>query len=254
MAATRAAVLSGQVSNSWLTVVAGPQGGMRQVNQRVRATIAADGLVRLTHKDLREAGDALRFSGGGDVAAVTLGDWYLLDDGELLVAKKLDAWQLPNALNARAQRDPAFAARLARERLVGQPPPELSGGAWLNAEKPPTWETLKGHVVLLVLFDLKQQAFAPLVAPLLGFEETYGQQGLKVIGVYANGPRDEIEKHLTENRIKFPVLIDHGKTAERYGLGYSGCVLIDREGKVVAAYKDSLAPPAEIEKLLEAKE
>jgi hypothetical protein len=46
------------------------------------------------------------------------------------------------------------------------------------------------------------------------------------------------------------VLIDDGKTAERYGLGYSGCVLIDREGNVVSAYKDSLAPPTEIEKLL----
>ena len=85
--------------------------------------------------------------------------------------------------------------------------------------------------MLLVLFDLKQASFLPLVPPLLGFEETYGKQGLVVIGVHANHPREEVEKKLADERITFPVLIDDGKTAERYGIGYSACLLIDRAGQ-----------------------
>ncbi|HVA49507.1 MAG TPA: hypothetical protein VNH11_24285 [Pirellulales bacterium] len=69
--------------------------------------------------------------------------------------------------------------------------------------------------------------------------------------VHANHPRDEVKKKLADERITFPVLIDDGKTAERIGIGFSACLLVDREGKVLSVYKDSLAPPAQIEKLLE---
>lgn len=131
--------------------------------------------------------------------------------------------------------------------------PDLSGDVWLNADEPPTWKSLRGKPVLLVFFDLRQPSFLPLVPPLLGFRETYGKQGLVVIGVFAKAPRDEIAKYLAEEGITFPVLIDDGKTAERFVVGYSACVLIDREGKVVSLYRHSLASPADIEKLIGAK-
>jgi hypothetical protein len=143
--------------------------------------------------------------------------------------------------------------KAALPTLIGSPAPVLSGGVWLNADEPPTWTSLRGKPVLLVLFDLRQQSFLALVPPLLSFRETYGEQGLEVIGVYAKAPRDEIAKHLAEEGITFPVLIDDGKTAERYVVGYSACVLIDHEGKVVSVYRNSLASPADIEKLIEAK-
>ncbi|HEV3339068.1 MAG TPA: TlpA disulfide reductase family protein [Pirellulales bacterium] len=244
MAGGRTGVVSAQASDSWITVAAGARGGPGGV-------VAADCLVRLTHTDLRGAG-SLGFT-GGEISRVTSGEWFVLDDGDLLVAEKLDAWRLPGALQAQAQRDPALAARLATEKLGGSPAPELSGQTWLNADRGPTWQELRGKPVLLVLFDLKQPPFVPLVPPLLAFAQMYGKQGLAIVGVHANGPRDEIEKRLAEQQIAFPVLIDDGKTTERYGIGYSACLLIDREGKVVSVYKDSLAPPAEIEKLLEAK-
>lgn len=147
-----------------------------------------------------------------------------------------------------------MAGRLATKKLGGSPAPQLSGENWLNADRPPTLDALRGKPLLLMLFDLKQPSFLPPVPPLLGFEETYGDQGLVIIGVHTKGPREEIEKRLGEEHIDFPVMIDDGKTEERYGIGYSACVVIDREGKVVSVYKDSLAPPAEIEKLLEGKE
>lgn len=143
------------------------------------------------------------------------------------------------------------APRRAEENLIGSPAPVLSGKVWLNADRPPSWEALRGKTVLLALLDLSQPSFLPLVPPLLGFQEMYGKQGLVVIGVHAKGPREDVATRLANEHITFPVLIDDGQTTERYGIGYSACLLIDREGKVVSVYKDSLAPPAEIEKLLE---
>ncbi|MGH7134854.1 MAG: TlpA family protein disulfide reductase, partial [Pirellulales bacterium] len=198
-------------------------------------------------------GEALKFR-GGDIPTVTCGEWFVLDDGDLLVAEKLDAWALPNALKAQARRDRALAERLAVEKLAGSPAPKLSGDVLLNTDKPPTWATLRGKPVLLVLLDFMQPSFVPLVPPLLAFHEMYGKQGLVIIGVHAKGSREEIEKRLTEEKMTFPVLIDDGKNEERFGIGFSACILIDREGKVVSVYKDVLAPPAEIEKLLDEKD
>jgi hypothetical protein len=138
--------------------------------------------------------------------------------------------------------------------LKSSPAPELSGEAWLNAEQPPQWKDLRGKPVLLVLFDLRQPSFVPLVPPLLGYQDLYGKQGLVVIGVHQSCPRGEVEKRLAEQKIKFPVLIDDGKTGSRYILGFSSSFLIDRDGKVLAGYKDLLVPPAEIERLLNAKQ
>jgi len=243
MSASRTAMLTHYVSNSWVTVMACPAG-----TRGLAQTKAADCLVRMTHVDLREALQPLR-SSGGEVASTTLGEWSVLDDGDLLVAKKVDAWFLPNALMARARRDPTFGAKLATEQLGGSPAPELSGETWLNTERRPTWESLRGKPVLLVLFDLKQPSFVALVPPLLAFQEMYGKRGLAIVGVHANAPREEVEKGLAEESIAFPVLVDDGKTIERYVVGYSACVLIDPDGKVVSVYKNSLAPPDEIEKL-----
>lgn len=233
--------LSSWVSGSSLTVTAGPpgQGGTQP---------SADALVRLYHADLEVR--AHGGSGGGDFLRQFYGKWFVEDDGELLVVNWLSASLLLEAL----KEDPLLAGRFATKRLGGSAAPLFTGDAWLNADKPPTWETLRGKPVLVVLLDLTQPSFVPLVPPLLGFEETYGKQGLAVIGVHAKAPPDEIVKRLAQERITFPVLLDDGKTTERYSVGYSSCILIDRDGKVVSVYKDSLAPPAEIEKLLEDKE
>ncbi|HQU44588.1 MAG TPA: redoxin domain-containing protein, partial [Pirellulales bacterium] len=236
-----------RASNAWFTAVASPQHAAQRDRQAV-----PDSLVRLFPTDLQQLGGLEFETGPLGPPRIRYGEWFLVDDGELLVAEKLDAWRLTDELEFRARFNPALALRLAKRKLAGSPPPDLSGEVWLNTELPQTWKELHGKTVLLVLFDLEQPSFLPLMPPLLGFQEMYGKQGLVVIGVHANHPRDEVKKKLADERITFPVLIDDGKTAERFGIGFSACLLIDREGKVVAVYKDSLAPPAEIEKLLEA--
>ncbi|HVX15259.1 MAG TPA: hypothetical protein VHC22_28985 [Pirellulales bacterium] len=149
-------------------------------------------------------------------------------------------------------RDSALAAAQAMQKLVGSPAPELAGNVWLNTDQPPTWNILRGKPVLLVSFDFKQPSFLPLIPPLLAFQKTYGAKGLEFLGVHAKGDRDEVARRLTTEHIEFPVLIADRKTEQQFGGGFFS-LLIDREGKVVSVYRDSLAPPAEIEELLEAK-
>lgn len=252
-----------QFSNSWKTIAAGPQRGPGK-------PIVADSLVRIAHRDLN---GGIRFTHRpGAPARVSSGEWFLIDDGTLLVAERVEAWRLQAELNRQAGRAqavaPGFGAPPGRVMAVrrgatsgpatnilkGSPAPELSGEVWLNAEQPPQWKELHGKPVLLVLFDLRQPSFVPLVPPLLGFQDLYGKQGLVVIGVHQSCPRGEVEKRMADERIKFPVLIDDGKTGPRYILGFSSSFLIDRDGKVVVGYKDLLVPPAEIEQLLNAKQ
>lgn len=234
--------LRGVVSDSWYTITAGP-------NKKGEQPFA-DCVVRVCHIDIRVPAFG-GGGGGGGVLRKFYGNWFMEDDGELLVANRLEAWALPQELELRAKDDPALAARLAMKTLAGAPAPELSGEAWLNADRRPTLKTLRGKPVMLVLFDLRQRSFVPLVTPLLSFEETYRKQGLVVLGVCPKLPRDQVAEDLADEHITFPVLIDDGKTEERLGINFSACLLIDREGNVVSVYKDSLAPPADIEKLLE---
>lgn len=236
--------LRGVVSDSWYTITAGPNKNGEQP--------FADCLVRACHIDIRVPAFG-GGGGGGGVLRKFYGKWFMEDDGELLVANRLEAWALPQELALRAKDDPALAARLATKKLAGAPAPELSGETWLNADRPPTLKSLRGKPVMLVLFDLQQRTFIPLVPPLLLFDEMYRKQGLAVLGVCPKRPRNQVAEDLADEHITFPVLIDDGKTEERLGINFSACLLIDREGNVVSVYKDSLAPPADIEKLLEQK-
>jgi peroxiredoxin len=148
--------------------------------------------------------------------------------------------------------DPPRPAGPEANNLKGAKAPELSGKTWLNVKKPIKLSDLRGKPVLIVFFDLREPSFAPLIAPLLTYVDSYGKQGLSVIGVHRRCPRDEVSKRLAERRINFPVLIDDGQNAARYVLGFSASFLIDRKGNVLSEYKDLLVPPAEIEGQLDA--
>ena len=236
--------LSSRVIDSWITIAAGPYPTAQKH--------LTDCLLRLSHMDLPE-GAQTKLRGRPGVACYINGERFVVDDSELLVAERLESWRLPIELKARAKRDPVLAAKLALQKLKGAPPPELSGEAWVNTDKPLSWKVLRGKPVLLVLFDLKQPSFAPLVPPLQTIQETYAKQGLEVVGIHARARHDDIKKNLAEERVTFPGLVDDGQAEERFGIAFSACILVDRQGNVASVYKDSLAPPADIEECLEEK-
>lgn len=223
--------LQARISDSWVTMVARPV-PMPPARFKVKE-FRWDCLLRLARQDL--GGPDLKVNAQSAAIRVSYGDWFVVDDGEFLVADKLESWQVPWELN---------------RKLRSLPAPGVPGQVWLNTDEPPTWESLGGKAVLFLLFDLGQPTLVPLVSPLLGLLETYSKQGLRVIGVHAKGPRDVIQKRLADEHITFPVLIDDGEGPNRFGVPFSASVLLDWTGTVVRVYENALVAPAEIEKLL----
>lgn len=88
------------ISDSWIVVHAGPQRGMQN--------ITADCLLRLTHQDLIERGGTILINRPG-VRRLTCGNWFVVDDGELLVAERLETRQLAREMEKlrNAKRDAA---------------------------------------------------------------------------------------------------------------------------------------------------
>jgi hypothetical protein len=92
-------LLTGRVSNSWFTVFAQP------ATRKGAPQAPVDSLVRLYHTDLQERGGP-QFRGRRGAPRVTCRGWSLIDDGELLVAEKLDAWRFTPALRRQAKFNP----------------------------------------------------------------------------------------------------------------------------------------------------
>lgn len=217
----------------WYFMAAGPQRG------------AVDCLVRLNHQDLITSGGLAGVSIGPAVQRGHSGELTLMDDGDLLVGKRLEEWAARRAL----------ARREIRAKLRGSPAPELAG-TWLNTGgERLSWDDLKGNVVLLVFCDSSSAfngvpVFNQHLPPLKQLYEKYYSKGLVILGVYTRKVK-EAERFIEEHHIEFPVLSDPSDTADRFGIGEQpSFFLIDRQGKVVWGNLSALPATAEIEKLL----
>ncbi len=111
----------------------------------------------------------------------------------------------------------AAAKERAKERdgvaaLIGTTPPEWQVERWMNSA-PLTLESLRGQVVL-VRWWTSGCPFCSATAPALrSFNRTYGERGLKVIGVYHHkddGPFDPsvYEETAKKYEFTFPVAFD----------------------------------------------
>jgi thiol-disulfide isomerase/thioredoxin len=173
------------------------------------------------------------------------GDRWLIDDGELLVATRTTLANYEAELNKNAAREAILAGQL----------PAIDAKAWLNTDDTPTWETLKGRVVLV---DFWGTWCGPCVAKLpvaQELHEKYVDRGLAVVGIHSSQAADTCAAFLKEQGYTFPVAIDSGKTAEAFTIsGWPTYFLIDQTGKVVQGFTHE--PPGEeaIEALLERSE
>ena len=143
----------------------------------------------------------------------------------------------------------------AREAILAGQLPAIDAKAWLNTDDTPTWETLKGRVVLV---DFWGTWCGPCVAKLpvaQELHEKYVDRGLAVVGIHSSQGADTCAAFLKEQGYTFPVAIDSGKTAEAFTIsGWPTYFLIDRTGKVVQGFTHE--PPGEeaVEALLERSE
>jgi peroxiredoxin len=81
------------------------------------------------------------------------------------------------------------------------------------------------------------------------FQKAYGAQGFAVVGVSMDdGGWAVVKPFLAGNPIPYPILLGDGQTAQRFGIpALPDTFLIDRSGKVAAAYKASVVDKNDIE-------
>jgi cytochrome c biogenesis protein CcmG/thiol:disulfide interchange protein DsbE len=81
------------------------------------------------------------------------------------------------------------------------------------------------------------------------FQKAYGAQGFAVVGVSMDERGWTVVKpFLAETHIPYPILLGDDRTAERFGIqALPDTFLIDRSGKVAAAYKASVVDKNDIE-------
>jgi peroxiredoxin len=86
------------------------------------------------------------------------------------------------------------------------------------------------------------------------FQRTYGPKGLAVVGVSMDeGGWKVLKPFLSETHVPYRMLLGDDSTAQRYGIqNLPDTFLIDRQGKVAAAYRAGLVDKADLESNIKA--
>ena len=81
------------------------------------------------------------------------------------------------------------------------------------------------------------------------FQKAYAAQGFVVVGVAMDASGWTVVKpFLAETHVPYPVLLGDGPTAQRFGIqSLPDTFLIDREGRVAAAYRAGLVDKTDVE-------
>lgn len=149
-----------------------------------------------------------------------------------------DAAKADPAAAGKATIDPDWLEGSAKQRkrfdsMVGNAPPALAVGNWLNSE-PLELKDLKGKVVLI---DCWATWCPPCIASIPHnnkLMEKYGKDGLVIIGVCATRGSNEMEKTAESQGIKYPIAADiKDQTVGAYKVnGFPDYYLIDRAGNL----------------------
>jgi thiol-disulfide isomerase/thioredoxin len=145
---------------------------------------------------------------------------------EDLAARLAEDWALP-----------ATVLHPVEARLAGMPAPPLEGMTWYNTGQPLAWKDLKGKVVVL---DILSRGCVPCVEALPklnALHEQFADKGLVVICVLPKEDKEgegQVPEFVKKHNIAFPVMVDGGKTIERYRIERWGTYLaVDKTGKVI---------------------
>ncbi|HVX13752.1 MAG TPA: hypothetical protein VHC22_21400 [Pirellulales bacterium] len=218
---------------------------------------AIDCLVRLSHRQLdAERGEHRQVEATSLARLVQArhgSSYHLTDDGELLVARRVEQWQAAQELK-----------RLSRQKkLVGEPPRPFGEGEWLNSDRPVTWDDYRGRVVLLSVHRARTGEGAPPISidPRLDHWRTkYAPFGLAVIGIVHSLRTAEqttaIADALQDDAIHWPFQLEADE-AMSTDYAFDGreprYVLVGRDGRVASIGSGRLPTEIEIKNLLNAQ-
>ncbi len=128
-----------------------------------------------------------------------------------------------------------------------QPAPELgledSSGATAKVKD------YRGKVVLVDFWATWCTGCKKEIPWFAGFQSTYGPEGLAVVGISLDdGGWAVVKRFLAEAKVPYRILLGNDAVSERYGVrDMPDTFLIDRRGRVAAAYKAGLVNRSDVE-------
>ena len=125
--------------------------------------------------------------------------------------------------------------------------PEL--GLEDSSGKVATLQNYRGKVLLLDFWATWCTGCKHEIPWFAGFESAYGAKGLAVVGVAMDDEGWKVVKpFLAETKVPYRILVGNEATSQRFGIAnLPDTFLIDRHGKVAAAYKAALVDRDDIE-------
>jgi peroxiredoxin len=110
-------------------------------------------------------------------------------------------------------------------------------------------ENYRGKVVLLDFWATWCTGCKTEIPWFSQFQTTYGAQGFAVVGVSLDEDGWKVLKpFLDDHRVPYEMLLGDVSLAQRYGIGnLPDTFLIDRQGRVAAAYKEALVDRDNVE-------
>ncbi|MEZ6032901.1 MAG: redoxin family protein [Planctomycetaceae bacterium] len=144
---------------------------------------------------------------------------------------------------------PDKQVQMTAENIAGVSVPELDGSLWLNTDKSSLKE-FRGQFVLLDFYTTWCGPCTRDFPTVKLVHDALGSNGVTVIAVHDNSsPHDLIREHAVEKGMEMPIVVDHTdgrllKSWESLGLvhGYPSYVLIDPDGRLLAADRTIPAP------------
>jgi peroxiredoxin len=135
------------------------------------------------------------------------------------------------------------ATALARQSKAGTPPTVLDGQAAPEfALKDGSGKTVKlqdyrGKVLLLDFWATWCTGCKEEIPWFVEFQQTYGAKGLATVGVSMDDGWDVVKSFLASHKIPYTIVLGDEGIAKSYGIeGMPDTFLVDRQGRIVAAY------------------
>jgi peroxiredoxin len=107
----------------------------------------------------------------------------------------------------------------------------------------------RGKVVLLDFWATWCQGCKEEIPWFSRFEKIYGAKGFAVVGVSMDeGGWKVVDPFLADTKVPYPILLGGDPTAQQYGIkSLPDTFLIDRQGKIAAAYRTGLVNKDDVE-------